>query len=168
MRKCLSFVLLFCIAGAGLAEAGQFRIAPPSNMRKRQPPRGYRESRLEIVNEDDRGYAIDVDYRRNRLELQPRDRGDRYIPARSSVTLVFDDDDNWRIVGDHQALEIEIRSGRTTTLRLETRMNGRQFGLFGTVQNGRRHQAVQLFRYSDRPGRPGGNHRPPPAPAPVR
>lgn len=162
----MAFVLLMCIAAAGVAEAGQFRIAPPSNMRKRQPPRNYRESYLEIVNDDDRGYAIDVDYRRNRLTLAYRDRGDIYVPGRSRITLVFDDDDNWRIDGDYQSLEIEIRSGRTSRLRLETRADRNRIGLFATVEGGRR-QSVQLFHYADRPGhsnRPGGNRPPPPAP----
>lgn len=137
MRKGFTLLLMFCLLMMGsLAFAGQYRIAPPNNMRKRPPPHGYRESRLEIVNNDDRGYAIGVDYRRNQLTLEQRDRGDMYVPGRSSATLVFDDDDNWRIYGDNDSLEIEIRSGRTTTLRLETRANRNRVGLFGTVTSG--------------------------------
>lgn len=164
MKKSLCLVLLLAFAAAGIAEAGQFRIAPPRDQRKRQPPPHYRESRLTIVNEDDRGYAIDVDYRRNRLELDPRSRGDIYVPANSRITLTFDDDDNWRIIGDNDSLEIEIRSGGVTTLRLETRMNRHQIGLFGTVNDGRRTRSVQLFRYADRPGRgrPNDNRHPAP------
>lgn len=154
MRKHFFLTLLFCVFSAGVAPAGQFRIAPPQDQRKRQPPRNYRESRLEIVNNDDRGYAIDVDYRRNRLEFVHRAKGDIFIPANSRITLTFDDDDDWRILGDHESLNIEIRSGRTTTLRLETRMNKRQVGLFGTVENGGRKQTKQLFKYVERPGRP--------------
>lgn len=167
MKRALFFVMLLSMAFVTVAEAGQFRIAPPSNMRKRQPPRNYRPSRLEIVNRDDRGYAIDVDYRRNRLELVHRSRGDVYVPANSSITLVFDDDDNWLIVGDHESLEIEIRSGRTSTLRLETKMDRRRVGLFGTVESGGKRYSKQLFRYAERPVMsPGGNTRPSPVPPP--
>lgn len=170
MRKFLCVVVLLCIAAAGFAEAGQYRVAPPSNMRKRPPPPGRRESRLEIVNRDDRGYAIDVDYRRNRLELQHRASGNMYVPANSSVVLTFDDDDDWHILGDYESLDIEIRAGRTTTLRLETKMNRNQVGLFATVNDGRRQYSKQLFKYADRPGRPGRpgmGHKPPPPPKPI-
>lgn len=166
MRKHLFLTLLFCIFATGVAHAGQFRIAPPQNQRKRQPPRDYRESRLEIVNNDDRGYAIDVDYRRNRLEFAHRAKGDIFVPANSRITLTFDDDDDWRILGDHESMKIEIRSGRTTTLRLETKMNRRQVGLFGTVENGGRRQTKQLFKYAERPGRPQMN-RPGSKPTPA-
>lgn len=169
MRKGFTLLLMFCLLMAGsMALAGQYRITPPKNMRKRPPPSGYRESRLEIVNRDDRGYAISVDYRRNLLTLERRDRGDMYVPGNSSVTLLFDDDDNWRIYGDNESLEIEIRSGRTTTLRLETRANRNQVGLFGTVSSGRNQYSKQLFRYADRygdrynnrPGRHPGQSQP--------
>lgn len=177
MKRLLLCLMLLAVGmgvGAGFAEAGQYRLAPPKNLRKRQPPRDYRDSRLEIVNDDDRGYAIDVDYRRNRLELQPRERGDIFVPARSSVTLVFDDDDDWRIYGDNKSLAIEIRSGRTTTLRLETRVERDQIGLFGIVESGNRRRSAQLFKYAVRPRRPGANRPPvqapkhpePPRPAP--
>lgn len=161
MKRSLILVMLLAFAAIGMVEAGQYRIAPPSHQRKRQPPRNYRESRLDIVNDDDRGYAVDVDYRRNRLELQPRASGDVFIPGNSRVSLLFDDDDNWRIDGDEGSLDIEIRAGGVTTLRLETRANRHQIGLFGTVDDGRRVRSKQLFKYAERPGR-SKNH-----PAPV-
>lgn len=179
MKRVLFTVLLACMAVGVVAEAGQYRIAPPRDQRRRQPPANYRESRLEIVNDDDRGYAIDVDYRRNRLELVHRARGDIYVPARSRITLTFDDDDNWHILGDYEVLDIEIRAGRTTTLRLDTKMNRRQYGLVGTVEDGPRRYSKQLFRYADRagpvahqPSRPGQHQpsrpsQPPPPPAPI-
>lgn len=176
MKRGFSLFLLFCLLAAGvtgMAEAGQYRVSPPSNMRKRQPPRNYRPSYLEIRNDDDRGYAIDTDYRRNRLTFVHRSSGDIYLPANSSITLVFDDDDNWYLYGDQDTLEIEIRSGRTTRMRLETRRSGRnQVGLFATVESGRTTYTKQLFRYVDRPSY---NQRPPvvvvqptPAPRPPR
>lgn len=179
MRKGFLLGLLLCMAVGGIAEAGQFRITMPKELRKRQPPPGRRESRLDIINDDDWGYAIDVDYRRNRLEFQHRSSGDVYVPGNSRISLVFDDDDDWRIYGDNDWLNIEIRAGRTTTLRLETKRNRNQVGLFGTVNDGRQHYSKQLFRYSDRPGRnpapPPASHtarpssppRPAPAPAPA-
>lgn len=167
MRKTMFWALLFCVATAGLAEAGQFRIAPPQNLRKRPPPRGYRESRLEIVNRDDQGYAIDVDYRRNRLQFEHRLRGDIYVPANSSIVLTFDDDDDWRIIGDQDSLDIQIRAGRTTTLRLETRANRNQVGLFATVDDGRRRTTAQLFKYTER-RRPTPPPPPPPPQLPWR
>lgn len=165
MGKSVFLAVLLCVAAAGFADAGQFRIAPPANMRKRQPPANYRESRLEIVNRDNRGYAIDIDYRANRLSLAARNSGDIYLPANSSIILTFDDDDDWRIEGDYESLAIEIRSGRTTTLRLETKTNRNQIGLVGTVDDGRRQYSKQLFRYADRPG---VNHRSSPQPQPPR
>lgn len=200
MRRGFSLLLLFCLFAAGfsgVAEAGQqYRIGAPNHMRKRQPKRGYKPSYLEIRNDDDRGYAIDTDYRRNYLTFVHRSSGDIYLPANSSITLVFDDDDNWFLFGDQDTLEIEIRSGRTTRLRLETRRSGRnQVGLFATVDNGRQKYSKQLFKYRDRqpvvviqptpqpvvvhPGRPKPPvvvhtppqpvyHTPPPPPAPIR
>ncbi|MDR0361640.1 MAG: hypothetical protein LBJ46_02990 [Planctomycetota bacterium] len=169
MKKCICLALLFCAAAAGVAAAGQFRINRPPDQRRRPHRPGRRESRLEIVNRDDRGYAIDVDHRRNRLELQHRSRGDIFVPGNSGITLVFDDDDDWRIHGDGGSLEINIREGRTTTLQLETRKNRNQVGLFGTVDNGGRRNTAQLFGYAVRPGHnppPPPPHRPPP-PRPV-
>lgn len=155
MKKSVLLLLLLCLPAAlaiETAEAGQYRIAPPAGMRKRQPPRDYRESRLEIINDDNRGYAIDVDYRRNSLTFVHRSRGDIFVPGNSSVTLIFDDDDNWRFYGDYEVLDIEIRSGRTSRLRLETRANRNQIALFGTVEIGGRRYSKQLFHYADRPG----------------
>ena len=169
MKRFLCCVCLLGIALAGVAEAGQYKIGAPPNMRKHQPPRGYRESRLEITNTDDRGYALDVDYRRNRIQLEQRGSGDIFIPANSSIILTFDDDDDWRIVGDNESLNIEIRSGRTSSLRLETRVNRGQIGLFATVGGGHRGQTVQLFKYHMRHAPPPpvvvtrpGHHQPPP------
>ena len=160
MGKKLFLALLFCMAVAGIADAGQFRISPPGNLRKRQPPPNYRASRLEIVNNDDRGYAIDVDYKRNRLEFEHRAKGDVYIPANSKITLVFDDDDDWRIYGDKGFLNIQIRAGRTTTLKLETKKSKHQVGLFGTVEEGKRQRTAQLFKYADRKKELPGGKRP--------
>ncbi len=166
MRKRCSFILLLCILAAGFASAGQYRIAPPRDLRKRQPPPNYRESRLVIINDDARGYGIDVDYRRNRLELRQRATGEIYIPAYSRITLVFDDDDNWRIAGDNETLTIEIRAGQTATLRLEPKWNKRQIGLFGTVESNRKKSSRQLFKYAVRPGQPNDNRPPPPVQRP--
>lgn len=167
MRKCIFFALLLCVVAAGVAEAGQFRIGAHDMQRKGSRPHGWRESRLEIINHDDRGYAIDVDYRRNRLTFEHRSHGDIYIPGNSSITLVFDDDDNWQIFGDDESLEIEMRDGRTTTLRLETRFSRNQVGLFGSIDYGRYRSTKQLFRYADRSIRPGPTRSraapPPPA-----
>lgn len=165
MRKGFIFVLLLlCMTAVTVAEAGQYRVSPPRDARKRPPPPGYRSSYLEIVNDDDRGYALELDYRRNRIQLVHRTRGDVYVPANSRITLVFDDDDNWYVLGDNDSLEVEIRQGRTTTLRLETRANRRQIGLFGTVENGPRRYSKQLFKYAERPSRPGPGYRPAPPP----
>ncbi|MDR1613700.1 MAG: hypothetical protein LBT97_13095 [Planctomycetota bacterium] len=166
MKKTLCFALLAVMAAAAFADAGQFRISRPHGPGRRRPPPGRRDSVLEITNNDDRGYAIDVDYRRNRLTFAHRSGGDIYLPGDSSrISLAFDDDDDWRIEGDHETLEIKMRDGRTTRLTLETRTSRNRIGLFGTVDDGRQRTTAQLFRYADRPGRPNG-HRPPPRPTP--
>ncbi|MCL2000988.1 MAG: hypothetical protein FWG74_06100 [Planctomycetes bacterium] len=153
MKKFLCFSLLLFLAAHSFAEAGQFRIVHPGGPGGRPSSSKHRDSFLEITNEDDRGYAIDTDYRRNRLTFEHRARGDIYIPANSRITIAFGDDADWIIIGDNESLQINMRDGRTTKLRLETRANRHQVGLFATVDDGRRRVTKQLFRYADRPHR---------------